>query len=75
MGRHSIKFDCEKRKKWEKKVPTKVNIPRSINLGQNIFDMIGIHVFRDASFRKTYAAAHAVMQQPAGIKQGLFESK
>lgn len=37
--------------------------------------MIGIHVFRDASFRKTYAAAYAVMQQPTGIKQGLFESK
>ena len=34
--------------KWEKKLPTKVNIPRIINLSQRVSEMINVHVFGDA---------------------------
>ena len=35
---------CEK---WENKLPTKVNISRTINLSQEVLEMIDIHVFGD----------------------------
>ena len=39
-------------KKWqklEKKLPTKVTIPRKTNLGQKVSEMIDIHVFGETS--------------------------
>ena len=39
----------EEMEKWEKKLPTKVNIPKTVNLGQEVFEMIDVHVFGDPS--------------------------
>ena len=65
----------KKREKWENKLPTKVNIPRTINLGQEVLEMIDIHVFRDVSLLGTCAVAYAVIRQPSVTKQGLIASK
>ena len=52
-------------KKWEKRgeIPTKVNLPRTINLRQEVLEMIDIHVFGDACLLGTCAVAYGVMRQ------------
>ena len=44
---------------WEKKLPTKVNIPRKTNLGQKVLEMIDIHVFGDANLLAKCTVAYA----------------
>ena len=63
------------REKWENKLPAKVNIPRTINLGQEVLEMIYIHVFGNVSLLGTCAVAYAVIRQPSVTKQGLIASK
>ena len=63
----------KKWEKWEKKLPTKVNIPRTVNLGQEVLEMIDIHVFGDASLLGTCAVAYTVIR--SGNKHGLIASK
>ena len=48
-------------KKWEKlekKLPTKVNIPKTINLGQKVLEIIDFHVFGDPSLLGAWAVAY-----------------
>ena len=59
----------------KKKLPTKLNIPRTTKLGEEVLEMIDIHVFGDISLLGTCEGAYAVMQQSSGIKQGLIASK
>ena len=65
----------KKWEKWEKKLPRKINISRTINMSKEVLEMIGIHVFGDASLLGTCAVAYAGMRQPSGTKQGLIASK
>ena len=65
----------KKWEKWEKKLPTKVNISKTINLHQEVLEMIDIHVFGDASLLGKCLAAYAVIRQSSTTKQGLIASK
>ena len=60
---------------WEKKLSIKVIIPRTSNLGQEMLEMINIHVSRYASLLGTCEVVYAVIRQPPGTKQGLIASK
>lgn len=53
---------------WEKKLRTKLLIPRTIDLGQNMFKVIDIHVSEDENLLESCAVAYAVTQQPSEIK-------
>ena len=44
-------------------------------MSKEVLEMIGIHVFGDASLLGTCAVAYAGMRQPSGTKQGLIASK
>ena len=71
MEQNSARLGCEKMEemeKWEKKLPTKVNIPKTVNLGQEVFEMIDVHVFGDPSQLGTCAVAYAVIGKPPGTK-------
>ena len=57
------------------KLPTKVNISRTITLGQGVLELIDIYVFGDASSLGTCAGAYAVIRQPSGTKQELIPTK
>ena len=60
----------------EGETPAKVNIARTINLGQAVSTMIDIHVLGDASLLGTYVVAYAVVRRsPPGTKQGMIASK
>ena len=61
--------------KWEKKLPTKVNITRAIHLVQDILEMIDIRVSGDESLLGTCTEAYIVIRQPSGTKQGSIASK
>ena len=65
----------KKWEKWVKKVPTKVIIPRAVNLVQEVYETVDIHVFGDASLLGTCAVAYVVIPKPSGIKQELITSK
>ena len=54
---------------------TKLNIPRTINLGQEVLEMIVIHIFGDASLLGACTVAYAVIRQPSGFKEGLIARK
>ena len=58
-----------------KNLPIKVNIPRTINFGQEVLEMKDIQVNWDASLLGTYAVAYAVIRQLSEIKQWLIGSK
>ena len=76
MGQNSARLDREKWEKWKKKLPAKVNIARTINLGQAVSEMIDIHVLSDASLLGTCVVAYAVIRRlPPGTKQGMIASK
>ena len=60
---------------WEKKLPTKVNITRAVNFGQNVLEMIDVHVFGDASLLGKYAVVYAAIQQSSEIEQVSVASK
>ena len=75
MGQTSVKLGREKRYKWEKKLPKKVNIPRATHLGQDALEMIDIQVFGDESLLGTCAVAYIVIRQSSGTKQGSIETK
>ena len=45
----------KKWEKWEKKLSPNLNIPRAINLGQEVLEMINVHIFRDSSLLGTCA--------------------
>ena len=47
-------------------------MPRTINLDQEVLEMIYIHVFGNLSLLGTCAVAYAVIRQPARTKQGLI---
>lgn len=55
----------KKWKKWEKKLPTKVNISRTIKINLSQEEMIHTHVSEDASLLETSAVAFAAIQQPS----------
>ena len=50
-------------------------MPRQINLGQEVSEMIDIHVFADESLLGTCAVAYAVTRQLSGAKEGLITTK
>ena len=50
-------------------------MPRQINLGQEVSEMIDIHVFADESLLGTCAVAYAVTRQSSGAKEGLITTK
>ena len=50
-------------------------MPRQINLGQDVSEMIDIHVFADESLLGTCAVAYAVTRQSSGAKKGLITTK
>ena len=72
MGQNSARLDCEKMGEMRR---VKVNIPRSINLSQDVLEMTDIHVFGDARLIGTCAVAYVVIRQQSGTKQGLIASK
>ena len=72
MGQNSARLDREKMGEMRR---VKVNIPRSINLSQDVSEMTDIHVFGDARLIGTCAVAYVVIRQQSGTKQGLIASK
>ena len=72
MGQNSARLDCEKMGEMR---GVKVNIPRSINLSQDVLEMTDIHVFGDVKLIGTCAVAYVVIRQQSGTKQGLIASK
>ena len=69
MGQNSAVCIVKKWEKWDKKLPAKVNIPTKINLGQDVLQIIDIHVFGDASLLGTCVEAYAeIRRAPPGTK-------
>lgn len=61
--------------RWEQRLPTKVEIPRSLTACREEIEAVDLHVFGDASARGVSAAAYAVVYQSSGTSQGLIASK
>ena len=57
------------------KTTNKSKNTKNNNLGQEAFEMIDIHVLRDASLLWTSPVLYAVIRQPCGTKKGLIPSK
>ena len=59
-----------KLERWEKKLLTKANAPRTGNVVQDALEMIDAHVFGNVSYRQT-----CTVPQPSRTKQGLITRK
>ena len=59
-----------KLERWEKKLLTKANAPRTGNVVQDALEMIDAHVFGNVSYHKT-----CTVPQPSRTKQGLITRK
>ena len=60
---------------WRRRLPRKIEVPRSLVPYREVIQAIDLHAFGDASGKGTYAAVYAVIQQNQGTAQGLVPSK
>ena len=61
--------------RFEKSLPNRVEVPRSITSFQESTDAIDLHVFGETSGVGTSAAVYAVVNQASGVSQGLLTAK
>ena len=61
--------------KWEKVLPSHVEIPRSTTSVQEKIKEIELHLFGDASIIRTSAVAYTVIQLTSPKTQGIISSK
>ena len=65
-------------RKWEKfqrSLPEKISVPRSLCTHQEPITSIELHVFGDTSAKGTAAVVYAVVYQESGVTQGLLAAK
>ena len=60
---------------WRRRLPRKIEVPRSLVPYREAIQAIELHAFGDASGEGTCAAVYAVIQQNQGTVQGLVASK
>ncbi len=60
---------------WERSLPQKVQIPRSVTAHQEDIKAIDLHASEDASQKGVSTAAYAVVFQESGVNQALITSK
>ena len=61
--------------KWQGKLPSKIEVPRSLVPHREPIQAIVLHAFGDSSGQGTCAAVYAVVEQYQGTAQGLVTSK
>lgn len=61
--------------KWCRKLPSKIDVPRSLVPHREEVQAIDLHAFGDASGQGTCAAVYAVIHQNEGTAQGLVTAK
>ena len=62
-------------KKWERRLPQQVNVPRSLAAYKQPIQYIQLHGFGDASGDSVGATAFAVVSQESGVTQRLVAAK
>jgi hypothetical protein len=62
-------------KKWERRLPQRVNVPRSLAAYKQPIQYIQLHGFGDASGDGVGATAFAVVSQESGVTQRLVAAK
>ena len=76
MGQNSNRLGREKiGEVGEKTTDKSKKKARTINFGQQVLEMIDVHVFGGASLLGACTAAYTVIRQPYGTKEGLIASK
>ena len=71
-----LPFDlASKWSSWQKGLPDKVEVSRSLVNYQEPINEIELHAFGDASGKGVSAAVFAVIRQPSGISQGMVAAK
>lgn len=62
-------------KSWERTLPERVEVPRSLVKYQEEINAIDLHAFGDASSKGVSTAVYAITYQPSGSNQGLVATK